>query len=234
MNSPSTYKMHWRRLAVAVATFATFASPAAFAQPSGKLILVPPQELPELARQSGEAMLLQTRSDGTTLLYVEQNQGAGMAVFDVTDPSRVRSEGMVPVDAHGAFDFVFPLGHDGELVRFRNSQSEAVMDLHKVRLPSLKMVEGLNLQGPITGLGADGFIVTNQDKTSSPPARDYQVVDTAAWQNIDHVFDVKQVREQLTDTSTGTTFLLTDNGLYLIRRPAVEAEKMTRDLESAG
>jgi hypothetical protein len=47
------------------------------------------------------------------------------------------------------------------------------------------------------------------------------------WQNIDHAFDVKQVRERPTDTTTGRTFLLTDNGLYLIRRPAVEAEKVT-------
>jgi hypothetical protein len=46
------------------------------------------------------------------------------------------------------------------------------------------------------------------------------------------VLDVRQVREQLTDNTTGATFFLTPNGLYMIRRPALELEKATRELES--
>jgi hypothetical protein len=38
------------------------------------------------------------------------------------------------------------------------------------------------------------------------------------------VADVKQVREKIRNDETGTTFLLTADGLYLIRRPAVEEE----------
>jgi hypothetical protein len=84
---------------------------AAFAQPSSRLVPVPPAELPDLARQSGDAMLLQKRSDGSTLLYMEQNQGA------------------VQLDAPGRFDFVFSLAHDGEPASFRQDQGEAVLDL---------------------------------------------------------------------------------------------------------
>ena len=221
-----------RRLTVAAATCGAIASPAAFAQASGKLVLVPPTELPNSARQSGEAMLLQKRLDGSTLLYVEQTQGAGIAVFDVTDPSRVKGEGAVHLDAPGPFDFVAPLGHEGELVRFRDNQAEAVLDLHKTRLPILKSVPGLTLQGPITRLGEDGFLVTDQTDALARPARDYQVVDTADLQTFGLVLDVRQVREQLTDNTTGAMFFLTQNGLYMIRRPAVEMEKANRELES--
>jgi hypothetical protein len=42
---------------------------------------------------------------------------------------------------------------------------------------------------------------------------------------------VKQVREQVTNAGTGTTFLLTENGLFLIRRPAVESDKRRREQE---
>jgi hypothetical protein len=223
-----------RRLTISIATCGAVVSPAAFAQLSGRLVLVSPAELPDLARQSGDAMLLQRRSDGSALLYIEQNQGASIAILDVSDPSHVRSEGAVRLDASGPFDFVLAPGHDGELVRLRQDQAEAVLDLHKVTLPSLKMVRGLTLQGAITRLGEDGCFVTNQGDELAQPTRDYLVVDTADAQNPGRVLDVRQVREALTDSSTGATFLLTENGLYLIRRPAVEMEKMNRELESAG
>jgi hypothetical protein len=63
------------------------------------------------------------------------------------------------------------------------------------------------------------------------PAQDYQVVETANAQHLRVAFDVKQVREEVTNASTGTTFLLTENGLFLIRRPAVESEKRRREQE---
>jgi hypothetical protein len=49
-------------------------------------------------------------------------------------------------------------------------------------------------------------------------ARDYQVAETANTPDLSHVLDVKQVREEVTNPGTGTTFLLTENGLLLIRR----------------
>jgi hypothetical protein len=54
---------------------------------------------------------------------------------------------------------------------------------------------------------------------------------TATTQDLSHVFDVKQLRQEVTNAGTGTTFLLTENGLFLIRRPAVEADKRRREQE---
>jgi len=52
-------------------------------------------------------------------------------------------------------------------------------------------------------VGDDGFTVPG----------DYHVLDT------------------VTNSATGTTFLLTENGLFLIRRPAVERDKRLREQE---
>src|SRR6202158_3489596 len=83
--------------------------------PSNKVIVVRPADLPVLARVTGQAMLLHTTGDGRTLLYIEQNEGAQLAIFDVTDPAHVKQEGSAQVEAPGAFDFVSSLGDYAEM-----------------------------------------------------------------------------------------------------------------------
>jgi hypothetical protein len=90
--------------AVATLTFTGYAQ-ARNHHSSDKIIVVRPAELPELARVAGQAMMLHDTLDGTTLLYVEQNHGARLAIFDVTDPAHVKAEGSTVVDAPGSFDF---------------------------------------------------------------------------------------------------------------------------------
>ncbi len=193
--------------------------------PSNKIILVRPADLPELAREPGQAMLLHATGDGRTHLLIEQNHGARLAIFDVTDPAHVKQEGSAQVDARGSFDFVSSLGDYAELVRFRNGQGEAVLNLHKVKAPTLNTIQGLDFQGSTERLGDDGFIVADQPKAQSD-ANDpnYQVVDLSNPLHPNRVGDVKQVREKIENGETGTTFLLTADGLYLVRRPAVEEE----------
>jgi hypothetical protein len=61
---------------------------------------------------------------------------------------------------------------------------------------------------------------------NAPPAQDLGPIDTVLSDELayelDRLFDVKQVRAQMTRTDTGTTFMLAENGSYLIRHPAVE------------
>jgi hypothetical protein len=218
-----------RRAVFAIAATGTLAAPAAYSRISNNLIVVPPNDLPELARQTGEAMLLHDTTDGRTLLYIEQNHGAQLAMFDVTDPGHVKGEGSVQIDAPGPFDFVSPLGGRAEVVRFRQGQESGLLDLHKVNLPKLTKVQGLTLHGATMALGDDGFTVTSGADSNVQSARDFQVVDTASVGDLNHVFDIKEVREELTKHDTGTTFLLTQNGLYVVRRPAVERENDLRE-----
>jgi hypothetical protein len=213
------------QLALAAVAALTLTGHAEARNRPNKIILVRPDELPELARVPGQAMLLHYTGDGKTHLYVEQNHGARLAIFDVTDPAHVKEEGAAQVDAHGEFDFVSSLEDYAELVRFRNGQGEAVLNLHKVKAPTLITIQGLGIQGSTERLGDDGLLATDQpDAQSDANDPNYQVVDLSNPLHPNPIADVKQVREKMTNEQTGTTFLLTPDGLYLIRRPAVEEE----------
>ncbi len=59
------------------------------------------------------------------------------------------------------------------------------------------------------------------------------MVDTTNLPDLVRIFDVKRVREEVANDVTGTTFLLTEDGLYLIRRPGVEMVKKLRELAYA-
>jgi hypothetical protein len=173
-----------RRAATAIVAGAIMMSATVHADPFKNSIVVPPADLPALARQSGEAMLLHETIDGRTLLYVEQQQGARLAVFDVTDPVHIKGENSVQLDAQGPFDFVVPLGDQAELVRFRQSHEEAVLSFPRIKDPSLKAVQGSALHYAISG-PENNVIAVKAD--------------------------------------TGTTFMLRENGLYVIRRPDLES-----------
>jgi hypothetical protein len=220
-----------RRTVIATLATGSLTAPAAYAWRSNNLIVMPPTALPELARQEGEALFLYDTIDGRTLLYIEQNRGARLAIFDVTDPGHVKSKGSVQLDAPGPFDFVATLGERAEVVRFRQGQGSAVLDLHKVNVPTLTKVQGLTLQGTTMALGDDGFTVTSQADSNARSTRDFQVVDTGGVGDLNQVFDVKEVRAELTKHDTGTTFLLTQSGLYEIRRPVVERQNELREQE---
>ncbi len=211
-----TLSKRFHGVAMAIAASGIMAATGIQAKPADTIVLVPPKELPELSRQVGEGMLLHESIDGRTLLYVEQIQGTGLATFDVTDPSHIKAEGTVELHA-GPFDFVSPLGDRAELIRFRQGHEEAVLDLHKETLPKLKPLH--TPQEAVMPLGNDADTVTSP---ATELDRDYQVIETGNSQNLIRAFDVKQVRAEVTNAATGTTFLLTENGLYLVRRPNVE------------
>lgn len=223
----STHSKNWPRV-VAMVIGAMLAARITYAIPSNKIVLVPPAELPALARQGGEAMFLHDTKDGRTLLYVEQREGAQLAIFDVTDPAHVKGEGSAQLDAAGPFDFVAPLGERAELVRFRRGQGEAVLELRKI--PTLKRVQGLELlrSTKLTSDGTAKIVAPVIDPAMAHSARDYQVLQTGRSQDA-RVTEVKQVRQEATKPDTGTTFLLAEKGLYLIRRPALEASEVHLD-----
>jgi hypothetical protein len=231
---PKRMLSYLRRVAIATVT-SGMAAGIALAAPSSNLIVVPPTKLPASASQSGEAMFLHETIDGMTLLYIEQSRGARLAIFDVTDPAHVKDEGSVEIDPVGPFDFVSSLGSRAELIRFRKDQRDAVLDLHKAKVPVLKTPQGLTLKGAAMPLGNDGLTVSSRALADSQLARDYevQVVNTANSPELDRVLNTKGVREEITKNDTGTTFLLTDGGLFLIRRPVKEMEKTLRDLDYA-
>jgi len=210
------------RLTLATILAALSVVSAGYANPSNEIVLVSPTNLPTLARQGGEAMFLHDTKDGRIFLYVEQHQGTQLAIFDVTDPARVKGEGSVQLDASGPFDFEADLGKRGELVRFREGQGEAVLDLRNN--PVLTKVQGLDTRDSTILLADYASRLTGQAFVPvAQGTRDYKIFQSGDSPSDDRVIEVRQVRQDVTNPDTGTTFLLAENGLYLIRRPALEA-----------
>ena len=212
-----------RRLALAFVLVGLSVSLLTYANPSNEVVVVPPANLPALARQSGEAMFLHDTIDGRTLLYVEQHQGTQLALFDVTDPAHVEGKGSVQLNAVGPFDFLADLGKRGELVRFRGGRGDAVLDLRNN--PLLLRVPGLGTRNSTILLTDDASRLSGRavNTEHGQITQDYSVFQSGESPSDDRVFEIKRVRQEVTNPDTGTTFLLTENGLYLIRRLTLES-----------
>jgi hypothetical protein len=176
---------------------ALVAASAAQASSKSEIVVVPPSDLPVMTREYADAMMLHETASGRTYLYIEQAQGSRLAVLDVTDPARIRAEKLVELAAAGPFDFVSEVGTRAELIRYRATGAEAVLDLHKAKAPALS-------------------------------------VQSDAAQSSRLVTDVKGLKQQVTNRETGTTFLLGEDGLYVVRRPAVEASLDVVPMNSGG
>jgi hypothetical protein len=150
-------------------------------------------------------MFLQDSADGRTRLYVEQNQGARLAVFDVTNPAHIKSHGSVQLEVPGPFDFVSAFGKRMEVVRFRRGQGEAVLDLNRADVPTLKSIERLMVQGTTTSVNANETFDGRQIDASAQPPPGFQAGEADSPEEFKSVLDASQIREQVTKTDTGTT-----------------------------
>jgi hypothetical protein len=201
---------------------------------SKDLVIMEAHDLPEQAQAPGNSLFLHSDNAGSTYLYVEQQQGARLSVFDVTDPARIKLVVSTPLAPEGAFDFVRPLGNNAELVYFRDGQKEAVLDLRKAKTPVLRMIPTVADLGPADTLGESGLLVTGQPYRYVPAvAREYQVIDIAASVPT-QLATVKDVRHRVTNNETGTTFLLSPNGLTVVRRLSVENDYKVHQMQMQG
>jgi len=219
-------------ITVAASLFLVVQAPAEAHSKTNELIVVQPKDLPEQAQMPGNSFFLYSDSSGSTYLFVEQQQGARLTAFDVTDPGKIKVVVSTPITAPGAFDFVRPLGAHGELVRFRDNKSVAVLDLHKVKAPTLQMIDALSEAGSTEALGESGFLMVNEpyNYVRATP-RDYQVVDISSPSAPRLLATVAQVKHKLVKDDTGTTFLLGSEGLTVIRRTRIEDDYRTHQLQ---
>jgi hypothetical protein len=221
-------------LVATAAVLATSPAEAKIHSKANDLVVMEARDLPEQAQAPGNSLFLHSDNAGDTYLYVEQQQGARLSVFDVTDPARIKLVVSMPVAAPGAFDFVRPLGYSAELVYFRDSQKEAVLDLHKAKRPVLRMIPAMTDLGPAEPLGQSAFLVTTEAHTYTPAvARDYQVIDVASSIPA-QLATVKDVKHRVTNDDTGTTFLLGSDGLTVVRRLSVENDYKEQQLQTQG
>ncbi|WP_260706183.1 LVIVD repeat-containing protein [Edaphobacter flagellatus] len=228
MNTPTRY------LAASLILFATLAVPTLQAEilsSSKDLVVLEPRDLPELTRTAGDALLLHSDNAGRTYLYIEQLQGKRLTILNVTDPARIKVASSVALTAPSAFDFIKPLGAHTELVRFRNDHSFAIFDMQKSLVPQLQKTALINLDGS-EPLGITGLLTTHQTAFNSAPLpREYQIVDTSVASRPATLATVEQVQARLTNGETGTTFLLGEQGLTVIRQLPVEEQYKVHQMQ---
>jgi hypothetical protein len=193
---------------------------------SGNLIIEQPADLPEMARTPGQALFLYQAGNGETYLYVEQQNGAKLAIFDVTDPAKIKAASSVPLKSAGAFDFVRYLNDRAEMVRFRDSGQLAEFDLREPKRPTLKITNALSEPAHTESLGQTGLIMINAHYryVGGTVAHDYRVVDVSIPAHPNPLATIKQVKHKVVNEETGTTYLLGSDGLTVIRRPRIEED----------
>ena len=195
---------------------------------SNDIIVLQPTDLPEQAQTPGNSFFLYSDNDGSTYLYIEQQQGARLTTFNVTDPSKIKFVSSTMLTSPAPFDFVRPVGGRAELSRFRDGKGVADLDLHTAINPTVKIISGLSESGSTEPLGEQAFMLISEpyNYTRAIP-RDYQVIDISSPSDPLLVTTVKEVKHRVVNGDTGTTFLLGSGGLTVIRRLSVENDYKT-------
>jgi hypothetical protein len=185
---------------------------------------------PLAATADAEDLMLHADDNGSTFLYVEQQQGAKLAVYDVTDPAHMKLDAAVETGARSSYDFVSAIGNS-ELIAFRDGSGSAVIDLRKAKAPKLAMIEG-SPAAATELLGTSGYLASNlqqiQPTAIATQPRAVQVVETTTTAPR-VIADVQTVTKQVARPETGTTFLLGANGITVVRQ--INAERQYIDQE---
>jgi len=211
---------HFRK-AVLMAAFATAAITHAELA-SKSIVVLQPQDLPQSAQVAGQSMALHVLENGLTYLYIEQQMGQ-LAILDVTDPAHIQPVGVVKLDATGAFDFGETVNDSAILVSFRDGTGAALLDLRKPKAPVLSPAAAYLEGTRAEKLGQFGLVMANDTKGSGVRvAQDYSIVDASNPGAPQLLGTVKHVKTEIANESMGTTYLLGEDGLTVVRRPAVE------------
>ena len=193
---------------------------------SKHVVIEQPVHLSESAQVSGIAFHLNTESgDGRAYLYIEQQNGARLAVLDVSDPGHVKLVRLVDLSVPGPFEFSQALGPSSILIRFQNNLGTAVLDFHKARMPVVKAFGDSQNSGRVEPLDRTTYFMTSERILDLPRApHDYQVIDASKLASPARLYTAKRVVDSVTRDETGTTFLLGSEGLTIIRHPQIEEE----------
>jgi hypothetical protein len=182
--------------------------------PGHELIVVSSKKMPAETRQPGIAMTLHLVSPQTLYLYVEEQNDRKLAVYDVSDPGKIKLKKIVQVDVPGPYDFVQSASSSMELIRYRDGGRAAVLDLSKPREPRLSAIGSSASESYIVPLEP-----ASDSSAISKTAVDYGVFAPSSPQPL---LTIKGVLQQETDAGNGTTYFLGADGLTEIRNVRVE------------
>ncbi|MEG9437366.1 hypothetical protein JAO29_14510 [Edaphobacter sp. HDX4] len=193
------------------------------------LVVVEPSKLPELAQKDGEALLLHETGDGRTILYVEGIGGKNLIALDVTDPATVRPIATMALSESGPFDVVQNLNADSILIRYRGEANNyALLNVRKINHPTIALLPTNAYSGSpenIEVIGQSELLfkfASYAPQQSTPMPEDYAVLDTSDLSNPILLTTVHGVKQHISNNQTGTVFLLSSEGITMVRRPSAE------------
>ena len=203
---------------------------------SKDIIVMEAHDLQELAQLPGDSLFLHSDNQGSTYLYIEQQEGTRLSVLDVTDPAHIRVASTTRLQTRGAFDFAGALNGRTELIRYREGNHAAILDLHKAKRPQIKAADELGGTDPGRTLGIDGILATKvsyRDTRVAAPA-DFEVLDVSNPSAPLVLATIKDVQQRAVNQETGTTFLLGKRGLTVIRQISAEYEHQVHEMQMQG
>jgi hypothetical protein len=198
---------------------------------SKAIVVESPSDLPELAQGGGEAMYLHRTNSAQAILYIERDQGKKLAFLDITDPASIKGLGQVSLDAPSAYDFVQDLAESAVLIHYRNHSGFAVISFKNYKQPMLKSEPGYLHPASVQADGAGGLLLISgaSGASASPREPEYEVLSVSNPSSPTPLATVPGVIQRVDRPSTGTVFLLNDQGLTVVRCLAAEREHKTEE-----
>ena len=185
-----------------------------------------PATNPALAQENAQAFYLHLASNGAALLYVEVQNGRGLAVLDVTDPAKIQRVAETELPRGSAFDFIRNIGDNAALLRYRDGSGFALLNVKNSLRPVLVAAPAFAEVKTSESLGQTGQLVVLASATTylASEPQTYRVLDTSNNSTPVALATIPGVTERVENSATGTLFLLNGDGVTVVRRLRVEAE----------
>jgi len=189
------------------------------------IVVESPSDLPELARGRCEAMYLHRTATAQAILYLQRDQGRKLGILDVTDPAKIRAVGQVSINAPSAYDFIQDLADSGVLIHYRNHSGFAVISFKNYKEPVLKSEPEYLHPASVEADGSSALLLVSANGASAPAREpEYEVLGISNPSSPTPLATIRGVIQRLDRPSTGTVFLLNDQGLTVVRRLGAERE----------
>jgi hypothetical protein len=173
-----------------------------------EVVVMRPTDLPPAAQVPGQAMYLRALNF-SRYLYIEQDNGRRLAVFDVSSPARIKTVAEIELNAP-RFDFLQAVNSDLVLVGIRDLHGSiklGVLDLQHPKKPVLRV------------LGDTEFGLEPHETSAHMLAPEPGV-------------EIGDIEQKISDKELGSCFVLSADGLWIIRHPAIEKVFEEREFES--
>jgi hypothetical protein len=194
---------------------------------SRTIVVQSPSDTPVLAQPNSEAMYLQKSGDGRTVLYVESAEGTKLTVLDVSDPGKIRRLAETKLVVPSRFDFVESVGNDSAFVRYRDGSGEALLSFKHSKQPVLGNASALTGTETAEKFGETALLSASTDAAVEPIVDNdptYKVWDDSKASHPNLLATIPGVTQRLANEDTGTLFLLSGNGITVVRRLRVEED----------